>query len=207
MSDLELNPMFHRMHKSLGNIVIYERDGKLYTRVKPKKTAPLTPAQLEVNMTFSRLSSDWKSGGTLMKSSWYKTGEKKRLNGFSQYMKANFKNEREGKPVDLFRPQGDILPPVISAVPGSGGEIVCTYTIPAEETGRHIHFYAKKRSGGISEGMLKRFSPDTSASNSFTMSNFEPGSEYFIYAALTDNAYDEATEVSPSVSLIASAGV
>lgn len=207
MSDLELNPMFHRMGKSLGNIVIYERDGKLYTRVKPKKTAAKTPAQLEVTDTFTRLSSDWKSAGTLMKSTWYRPGEKKIRGGMKLYLKANFKNERDGRPVELFRSDGDIQPPVITAAPGGSGEIVCTYTIPAEETGRHIHFYAKKRVEGISDGKFKRFSPGENGSNPFTMSGFEPGGEYFLYAALADGTHDEAELVSAAASVIAAAGM
>jgi hypothetical protein len=207
MSDLELNPMFHRMNKSLGNIVIYERDGKLYTRMKPKKSAGQSPAQLEVTNTFSRLSSDWKSAGTLMKSTWYRPGEKRNRGGMKLYIKANFRNEREGKPVELFMSEGDILPPVISAAPGGSGEIVCTYTIPAEESGRHIHFYAKKRIEGISDGKMKRFSPGAGSSSPFTMTGFEPGGEYFIYAALADNVHDEAEQVSAAASVVAAAGM
>jgi len=207
MSDLELNPMFHRMRKSLGNIVIYERDGKLYTRVKPKKTAAQTPAQLEVTNTFSRLSADWKSAGTLMKSTWYRTGDKKSRSGMPLYLKTNFKNEREGKAVELFRTGGEILPPVITAAPGGSGEIVCTYTVPAEETGRQIHFYTKKRVEGISEGKMRRFSPGESGSNPYTMSGFEPGGEYFIYAALADGTHDEAELVSAAASVISAAGI
>ncbi|HPS88320.1 MAG TPA: fibronectin type III domain-containing protein [Spirochaetota bacterium] len=207
MSDLELNPMFRSMRKSLGDIVIYERDGKLYTRVKPKKTAAQTPAQLEVTNTFSRLSSDWKSAGTLMKSSWHRPGDKKSRRGMQLYLKTNFKNEREGKAVELFRSEGEILPPVITAAPGGSGEILCTYTVPAEEAGRHIHFYVKKRTEGISDGKIRRFSPGENGSNPFTMSGFEPGGEYFIYAALADNTHDEAKLVSAAVSVISSAGM
>ena len=207
MSVLELNPMFLRMNKSLGEIVIYERDGKMFARVKGKKTAPPTAAQMEVNATFSRLSSDWTSAGILMNSSWHKQGDKKKTNGFNLYMKTNFKNEREGKSIELFKPTGEIAPPVFSAAPGASGEIICTYTIPAESAGKHIHFYAKKRNGGLSEGQFKRFSSASEESNTFTLPNLEPGAEYYIYAALTDNEYNEATQVSASVSVIAAAGV
>jgi len=206
MAEFELNPMFLRMSKSMGDIVIYERNGKMYTRVKGKKTAALTAPQMEVNATFARLSSDWSSAGTLMNSSWYKYGIKKKTNGYNLYIKANFKNEREGKAVELIKPMGEIMPPVISAAPGDSGQIVCTYTIPVEETGRYIHFYAKKINEGISEGVFKRYSPESSASSPQTLSNLEPGAEYFIYASLTDNQHQDATEVSPSVSVIAIAG-
>jgi len=206
MSTLELNPMFLRMNKGIGNMIIYERNGKLFARTKGKKTAPPSEAQKEVNATFARLSSDWKSAGSLMNSSWQKHGVKKKSNGFNMYMKANFKREREGNAVELFKPVGEIRPPAVSAVPGGSGEIICTCTIPAGETGRHIHFYAKKKIDGISEGVFKRFSPENNADGKYTLSNFDPGSEYFIYAALTDNIYQDATQVSASACTISMAG-
>jgi hypothetical protein len=207
MSEFELNPMFLRMSRSLGDIVIYKRDGKLFTRVKGKKTAPLTPAQQEVTRTFSRLASDWASAGKGMHSSWYTRGELKKSSGFNLYMKINFKNEREGKPVALFRSKGGIMPPLISAAPGAAGEIVCTYAIPPEEEGRHIHFYAKKKNNGISDGILKRFSPECGAAGTCTLPGLEPGGEYYIYSALTDTIIDEATQFSASVSVISAAGM
>jgi len=80
-----------------------------------------------------------------MNSSWYKYAEKKKADGYSLYMKENFKNEREGKPVELFKPIGEITPPIISAAPGAPGEILCTYFIHPKESGKHIHFYVKKK--------------------------------------------------------------
>ncbi len=207
MSKFELNPMFLRMNQSLGNIVIYERNGKMYTRVKGKRTAAPSPAQIEVNETFSRLSSDWTSAGTLMNSSWYRYGEKKKINGYNLYMKTNFKNEREGKAIELIKPLGEITSPVVSSAPRESGEIICTYTIPPEESGRFIHFFVKKRIEGISSGVIKRHSPENTFSNSYIIRNLEPGSEYIIYSALTDKAYKDSTEFSASVFLESSAGI
>ena len=201
MSQFDLNPMFLRMKKSLGDIVIYERNGQLFTRVKGKKTSAPTDAQKDVHAAFARLSSDWSSAGSLMNSSWYSHGERKKINGYNLYMKSNFKNEREGKAVELFKPMGEIMPPVINAVPGSAGQIVINYTIP--EAGRFIHFFVKKR--GEQESMLKRYSPEGEG-QSFTVSNLEPAAEYFIYAALTDRTYSEATQVSASVAAVSVAG-
>ncbi len=207
MSKFDLNPMFLRMNQSLGDIVIYERNGQMYTRVKGKKTAIPSVAQTEVNQTFARLSSDWSSAGTLMNQSWYKSGEKKKLNGYNLYMKANFSNEREGKALELFKPVGEIMSPVISCTPGASGEILCSYTIPAEETGRFIHFFVKMRSEGISSGVIKRYSPDDTSLSGYSIKNLEPGSEYMIYSILTDKPYKDAAEVSASVAVISSAGI
>ncbi|HPS57999.1 MAG TPA: fibronectin type III domain-containing protein [Spirochaetota bacterium] len=206
MSQFDLNPMFHRMKNSLGNVVIYERDGQLYTRVKPKKKTGSTGAQKEIHTAFASLSSDWSSAGTLMNSSWYKHGEKKKQHAYNLYMKTNFKKAREQKAIELFKPMGEIMSPAVTAAPGAAGEIVCTYTIPEAEAGRFIHFFVKRKSDGEDENIMKRYSPAGTDSSTHTITNLEPGAEYFIYAALTDMDYKEATMVSASVAVTALAG-
>ncbi len=204
MSEIELNPMFLRMRKGLGDVVFFERDGRLYTRVKGRKNSQPSAAQLEVQAAFARLTSDWSSAGTLMNNSWYRYGEKKKLNGYNLFIKQNFKNERERRLIELFRPLGEIMSPSISAAPGAAGEIVCTFTIPATEAGRFIHFFAKKT--GDNEATMKRFSPGSGAASPYTISGLDAGADYFVYAVLTDKDYREATEVSSSVGVPAKAG-
>lgn len=206
MSQFDLNPMFHRMKNSLGNVVIYERDGQLFTRVKPKKKSGATAGQKEIHTTFASLSSDWSSAGTLMNSSWYTHAEKKKQHAYNLYMKTNFKKAREQKAIELFKPLGEIMSPAISAAPGAAGEIVCTYTIPETENGRFIHFFTKRKNDGDGENIIKRYSVAGTGSSAHTITNLEPGSEYFIYAVLTDQNYTEATMVSASVAVTAFAG-
>lgn len=207
MSQFELNPMFLRMRKSIGDMVIYERDGQLYTRVKGRKTGRNSPAQIAVNEAFARLSSDWSTAGPLMNSGWYILGDRKKLNGYNLFMKMNFKNEREGRPIDLFQPMNGMPSPVISASPGSAGEIELSCVMPEGSTGRFMNFFFKKRVNGVSDGLIKRYSPDAPGAQVYRLSGLEPGAEYFVYAVLTDAAYNVAKDVSASAGLTATAGV
>ncbi len=206
MSEFELNPMFLRMNRSLGDIVIYERDGKLYTRVKGKRKAAPSPAQLEIQETFARLCSDWSETGEIMRSSWYSYGEKKNMNGYNIYMKENFSKEKSGEPIRLFRQIGDTEPPEFTASGSGTGEIDCEFTIPANASTRHLHFFVKGKKDNVSEGEIRRYSAGKGAASPFKLTGLDSGGEYFIYAVLTDAEYTASKEVSASNAIMAQAG-
>jgi len=206
MSSFDLNPMFLRMRKSLGNIVIYQRNGKYFTRVKPRKSEVTTEAQAEVHNTFSRLADCWSESGSIIRSSWLNWGESRKINGYNGFMQVNFAKERVGEPLELAKQLGEIEPPVISAVPGGPGEIVCTFSISPSESGRYIHFFLKQKVSGISSGHLRRISAGADAVSPFTINGLTHGSEYFLYTVLTDSEFKTSTEVSASAGITVIAG-
>jgi hypothetical protein len=203
MSEVKLNPMFLSMRKSLGDIVIYERNGKLLTRVKGKTSEVKSPAQVEVQAAFTRLADYWSELGDVIQLSWYSWGKKKKLSGYNAFIKENFSKERTGEPIELGKQLGEIEPPVISAVPGSTGEVLCTFSISPADSGSYIHFFIKQKDAGE----ISRFSAGTGAVSPYAISGLVPGSEYFLYVVLTDGEFKASTEVSLSQGITVSAGV
>lgn len=206
MSEIELNPMFLRMRKSMGGIVIYEKNGKLMARVKGRRKTPPTEAQAEVSSAFSRVASYWEPMQGILQLSWFSSGNKKKMNGYNLFIRENFSKERDGEPITLAKSFGDIDKPVISAAPGGSGEIVVSYSISPSETGMKLHLFIKKRTDGLSSGDLIRYSVNRESVSPYTISKLEPGSEYFIYAVLTDWDYSASTQVSASAGITAQAG-
>lgn len=207
MSELEMNPLFLGMRKSVGGFVLYNRKGKTIVRLKGKKTKSPSEAQLEINNTFSRLTSFWEPMQGILQNSWYAAGIKKDMNGYNLFVKENFGKERNGFPIVLAKNFGDIDPPVISALPGNAGEISVSYQVTPAETDRQIHLFLKRKLDGLSNGDLTRYSVNRDDNSPFTVSGLEPDGEYYIYAVLTDWEYKTATQVSASVCVVAKAGV
>jgi hypothetical protein len=207
MSDIELNPMFLRIRRSIGNIVIYQRDGKYFTRVKPQKSGLKSAAQSEVTDALTRLANCWSAAGAIMRISWLTWGDSRKINGYRGFVKINFAKEKAGEPIELTKQLGEIEPPVLTATAGGAGEIVCTFSISPADSGRHINFFIVRRLSGKSYGEIRRISGGSEPVSPFTISGLAPGSEYFLYAVLTDSEFKTATEVSASAGVIVTAGV
>lgn len=207
MSSFELNPMFLRMSKSLGDIVIYQRGGKYFTRVKPRKSGVKTAVQSEVNDTFARLAVCWNESGDIIRNSWLRWGDERNINGYNGFIQANFAKERAGEPLELAKQLGDIEPPVISAAPGGTGEVICTFSISPADSGRYIHFFIKQSVPGVAGGSLRRISAGYGAVSPHVINGLVPGSGYFLYTVLTDSEFKTSTEVSASAGVIVTAGI
>ena len=205
MSEFELNPMFLRMRRSLGDIVIYEREGQLYTRIKGKRGRTPSDAQRVVHGTFQRLTSDWSAVNGIMHTAWYASGEARRINGYNLFIKENFASERAGRPIELFRAVGDTDAPQILGAPAGSGEINISWTLPASGD-RSLHLFVKKQTAGISDGVIRRISIASGAASPYLLSGLEPGSGYYVYAVLTDGEYAASQRVSASTGIVVTAG-
>lgn len=94
-----------------------------------------------------------------------------------------------------------------SAQTGSAsGEITCEFMRQAGDTEKYITFFLQKKPNGNGENRITRIETAAGAASPYTISGAETGSEYFVYAVVTDRAYAEAETVSVALSATCSAG-
>ena len=206
MADVKLNPVFEAFRKQIGNLVFFELNGKTHVRRKGIIRNPKSPEQVEVRSSLSELVTDWSSLNGMMHTGWQLWAAKKKMKGNNAYVSENFEKQRNSEPVELFKPVGSITLNAFTAAPGAAGEITCTFEITGGSTGRFIHFFTKRRDTGMQREGFAMHSSAESPVSPFTITGLVQGAEYYVYAAVTDSAYDTAKEVSASIGVISAAG-
>jgi len=206
MADVKLNPVFEAFKKQIGDLVFYQLNGKTHVRRKGSPKNPKTPEQLLVRNSLSELVRDWSSMNGIMHLGWQAWASKKKMKGNNAYSSENFEKQRSGEPVELFKQVGTLKLSSFSALPGQSGEITCSFEITGGNAGRYINFFTKRRdNGALGEGFTIHSSA-VSPESPFTINGLIPDAEYFVYAAVTNSEYDNATEVSASRGVICAAG-
>ena len=94
---------------------------------------------------------------------------------------------------------------MFSAEPGGAGQISCTFTKPEGFENSHVTMFTQKVIAGLGANEMTKHDVGNSES-SFTIAELEPGSEYFVYAVLTDNELSGATIVSESAAMRSNTG-
>jgi len=198
MANFKLSPAFESVSKKLGNMVFYNLEGDTFARKTPGKRNKTTPAQDEVNSSFTQMSSNWKYLEGIIQFSWnMHAKKKKRLTGYSAFIGANVNRQRNGEPMELSRPMGEMGLASFSANSGSAsGEIICEFVKNAQDSGKYVTFFHQKKENNSASGEIVRRETPEGALSPFTLAGCEPGSEYFVYAVITDKAYGEAETVS-----------
>ena len=205
MADIDLNPIFEGISKKLGNLVFVNRYGDIYVKRNGKRKEPISPAQLAVQKAFGELAHNWFGMNGIMHAAWESRSKKKKVRGYNLFMKANFKKQYSGEPLDLFISMGQDPLTGLQAAPGtSPGEITCTFN--TVNSGRHVSFFTQKKEEGTWSGRIIRHDGGANTASPFTLSGLETGGEYLVYAVVTDTVYDQATTVSGSVHAVAAAG-
>ena len=90
--------------------------------------------------------------------------------------------------------------------PGGTGEIVCEVTYPPAFAGRHLTVFTRKRVNGVPVGIYARHDMGEAGASTVSVTGLEAGSEYSVYAILTNAPYTEAVTVSASVGVISHTG-
>ncbi len=209
MAEWELSPAFTKVRKRLGNMVFYEIDGIPRARKRPSRREKNSPAQDEVNTAFGKVGGDWKYLEGIIQASWDAIADrKKRKTGYSLFVGANTTPQRKGEPLALSRPLGEQPLAGFRAQPGNAaGEINCEFAWSAANAGKHVTFFIQKKEKGLAAGEIVRVDGGADPVSPYTLNGFEPGSEYFVYALVTDRAYGEAQTVSIARGAISSAAV
>ncbi len=206
MANIKLNPVFEAFSKKVGDLVFYTRSGKTFARRKGERKDPATSEQLEIRSTFSELASDWSTINGPMHRCWNQWALKKKKRGHNAYIGENFSRQRNGEPVELFKPMGNLSIQNFSASPGASGEITCSFTPGQSEGSPRIYFFTKERIEGMSTGEIRMHDGGKTPQSPFTITGLAPGAEYAVYAVLTDGKYDEAVQVSASLSSVCASG-
>jgi hypothetical protein len=207
MADAKINPVFEGFSRQIGDLVFVHSNGKTFVRRKGNPGNPKTAKQLSVRKTLSELVIDWSSLDGMMHMGWKQWSAKKKKKGNNVFVGENFEKQRAGLPIQLFRPVGKLKLTVFTAMPGASGGITCEYTIEGGGTGKYIYFFTKKRINGIAGGGITMHSGGADPVSPYTINGLEPGSEYCVYAVVTNGEYSSATEVSASIGVVAMAGV
>lgn len=198
MAKWELSPAFTRVRKKLGNMVYYDIDGEIHARKLPSKPETVSPAQSSTRASFKKVSGDWKYLTGVIQDSWKSIeNRKKRRSAYDLFLGANITPQRNGKALTLTQPYGQ--PPLsgFTAQAGSSsGEIDCEFTWSTGHAGKHVTFFVQKKEDGLAAGEIIRFDAGADPSSPFTLEHLEAGGEYFIYAVVTESAYEDSHTVS-----------
>jgi len=209
MSKVRFNPIVESFQSAMGNLVYLDYEGEPFVRRKVIPSNPNTEAQRSVRDAFAMLSGDWKNLGRIIKAAWTasaRKSRKKRMRGLAAFIGANARRQREGEPLELCRELGEEPLSSFAAAPGSAaGSIDCSFTRPPSGEGKHLTLFVQKKENGHAGGDLTRISLDAAQKSPYTLSNLEGGASYYVYAILTDKAYEEACTVSASSSALSTA--
>lgn len=209
MSKVKFNPIVESFQSAMGNLVYLDYDGEPFVRRRVIPSNPNTEAQRSVRDAFAMLSRDWKKFGRIIKAAWTasaKKSRKKRMRGLAAFIGANARKQRAGEPLELCPGFGEEPLSSFSAVPGSAaGSIDCSFTRSSSGEGKHLSLFVQKKENGHAGGDLTHISLGAGQMSPYTLTNLEGGASYYVYAILTDRAYEEASTVSASSAALSTA--
>lgn len=207
MANWELSPAFQSVNKKLGNMVFYNIDGTTFARRRPVKRSASSAAQESVTGSFKKLSASWRYLDGIVQASWNtQANKKKRISAYSAFIGANINRHRNGEPLGISIPAGENGLVSLTARPGSSaGEIICEFTKNVGDADKFVTFFRQKKTNGSADPAITRIETGAGILSPFTITGCESGSEYFIYAVLTDKAYIEAGTVSAASAALSAA--
>jgi hypothetical protein len=200
MANVQLNPVFTGFSRKIDNLVFYTKNGKTFVRRKPIFTKPMTENQIGVRNAFKTLADIWRGMNGIFRTAWEISSENSGLSGYNAFIGANVNNQRGGKPLELFKSLGETAVSAMTAVKvPDAGAIDITFTLPGGTTGKSVTFFAQKIENGIGAGGLARYDGGINTISPFRIAGIDVTAEYFVYAVVTDGAYDEAQTCSAAM--------
>lgn len=204
MARIKLPSYIREGNGRMEDAVIVTRGGGSYMMTYKKYSRGNTPGQKEIRRAFKTTVYDWRFLKGIIQDAWgFSTGNTN-VSGYNNFIGANVRLRREGKPLVLSPGMGEEIPVNFTASPGNAGEIVCAFLPP--ETRCHLTVFARKETapGEITSVTLHAAGADPVSP--FTVTGLEPGVLYSLYAVVTDEAYENAKTVSPSAAAVSAAG-
>jgi len=204
MARIKLPSYIKEGHGKMDDAVIITRNGESYMKVY-KKVVSKTEGQEEIRRAFKSVVSDWKYLSGIIRESWNRYTKGINASGYNFFMGANVSLRRAGEALELCRGMGEEIPMNFTASPGAAsGEIKCEFL--SVEPGRHITFFCRKEVEQGVKSPITRHDGGADAMSPFTIAGLESGSDYYVYAVITDAHYESALTVSQSVASLSKAG-
>ena len=193
-------------HGRMEDAVLSSWKGIPYMKAykKPSSTS-LTENQKEIRASFRSLAEDWKSLSGIIRESWNVSVKGISRTGYNAFIGENLARRRAGEPIELSFSMGEDMLTGLTAETGTAtGEIICSFIPP--ESGRHVSFFVRRETDSKGESFITRHDAGPDPASPLTIEGLDAGSEYSVYAVVTDAAYDEAASISRSAPAMAVSG-
>ena len=191
-------------HGRMEDVILSSYRGVPYMKPYRKKRDTSTPGQVEVRNAFTAMVGNWKWITGIMRVAWDRSIGNRPLTGYNSFIGTNVNRYRAGQALVVSVPMGEDPLLNLAAEAGTSGEIRCSF-LPAP-AGRHVTFFAHRQSDGEDQGAVSRHDAGADPASPFVIPGMVPGRRYYVYAVVTDRAYNEATSVSASSGVAVTAG-
>lgn len=206
MSQVTLNPVFEGFSRKLGNIVFYKKNGKTFSRRCPVQSGKISVKQSEVRNAFTGTVAVWKNLSAMLKDSWNAYAKKSKKTGYMVFIGKNTVKFRNGEALEISAGTGLEGPKSFSAAPGNSGEIECKTIFPENSSSQTMHLIAQKVTDKILSPDLIFSEAQCVPEVSHTITGLESGSDYIVYAYISDSIQPDKIKISSCVNAISKPG-
>jgi len=189
----------------MEDVVFSSWKGRLFMKPYKKQRATFTDGQQEIRNSFTATSKNWKSLAGIVCASWEEHAEGRVMTGYNAFMGENINPHRAGKMLTLCMSMGMEPLAGFTATTGTGPGVIEARFSPVNG-GKHVAFFVQKKEDAVTGGSILFVNGGMDLPSPFKITGMESGTEYHVYAVVTDKAYTEAASVSASVSASAVAG-
>jgi len=199
MAKVTYNALIKDVRCRLDNVVFSKWKDTSYVKPYKKPSNPNSPEQMRVRNAFSRLVKNWTEGDRLLRGGWENHAKGRNMTGYNAFIGANTELQKNGEPIELFKPLGEAGLASFNAAKGSSaGEIKCLIKVPAGANGKHLTIFTQKSQDGIATGPFTRHDMGAVNGEEYILTGLETGGTYFVYAVITNNRYQDASAISAS---------
>jgi hypothetical protein len=200
MANVKLNPVFMGFSKSIGDITFFERNGKTFARRRSEPGGIPTTGQKDVRHGFKSAAADWSGLPASIKSVWNKKAHP--ATGYNAFIAENAPRHRDDRAVTICCGNGLGTPGLLAGTATTAGSLQCQVSLPAHAEPLHLTlFYRPQPQPDMPRQPLAAYHCGENPASPVTISGLEPGTMYEVHAVCSDKALDEATLVSPSISI------
>ncbi len=206
MAKVAYNTLGKDVRNRLDNVVFSKWKHTSYIKPYIKPSNPNSPEQLKVRKAFSRLVKNWKEADNLLRATWDNHARGSNMTGYNAFIGANAALQKNGEPLELFKPLGEASLASFQTVKGSSaGEIKCLIKYPVSSNGKHLTIFTQTSVDGIATGSIARHDMNIISGDEYVLPGLEGGTKYFVYAVITNNRYQDASAISASIGAISEA--
>ena len=198
MAKIKLPSYIKEGNGRMEDAVLVTRGGESYMMIYRKYNRGQTPEQEEIRNAFKTVVYDWKYLEGIIHEAWAMPVKDTNVSGYNNFMGTNVQKRRDGLPIMLCTGMGEEILMNFTAETGSApGEIGCSFLPP--ESGCHVTIFTRPVTASGVKAPIARHDAGADPASPFIITGLEPGTEYHVFAIVTDAAYDEARTVSQSV--------